>query len=109
MAKVLFYTANKQVLIRNMQKLWRQPSKRFNYQNTMIAMINGNPASAISCLPYSELQQQTFTTVWQIAKIQKVAVENTTAQRLYTQQGYEVIGQSGVNHAKVYKMRKMIK
>lgn len=92
MAKVLFYTANKQVLIRNMQKLWRQPSKRFNYQNTMIAMINGNPASAISCLPYSELHQQTFTTVWQIAKIQKLAVENTTAQRLYTQQGYEVIG-----------------
>lgn len=176
MAKVLFYTANKQVLIHNMQKLWRQPSNRFSYQNTMIAMINGNPAGAISCLPYSELQQQTFTTVWQIAKIQKlqlvtqflhkfrdiidlivldegntdeyhvsmlatlsqfrgmgvgralleyseqlavhkgytkisltVAVENTTAQRLYTQQGYEVIGQSGGNHAKVYKMRKMIK
>ncbi|MEB8099858.1 hypothetical protein [Staphylococcus xylosus] len=60
-------------------------------------------------MPYSELQQQTFTTVWQIAKIQKLAVENTTAQRLYTQQGYEVIGQSRVNHAKVYKMRKMIK
>ncbi|MFF0675912.1 hypothetical protein ACFYSI_08335 [Staphylococcus xylosus] len=42
-------------------------------------------------------------------KNSQVAVENTTAQRLYTQQGYEVIGQSGGNHAKVYKMRKMIK
>lgn len=176
MAKVLFYTTDKQVLIHNMQKLWRQPSNRFSYQNTMFAMINGKPAGAISCLPYSELQQQTFTTVWQIAKIQKlqlvtqflhkfrdiialigldegntdeyhvsmlatlsqfrgmgvgralleyaeqlavhkgytkisltVAVENTTAQRLYTQQGYKVIGQSGGNHAKVYKMRKTIK
>ncbi|PKI04696.1 GNAT family N-acetyltransferase [Staphylococcus xylosus] len=176
MAKVLFYTTDKQVLIHNMQKLWRQSSNRFSYQNTMFAMINGKPAGAISCLPYSELQQQTFTTVWQIAKIQKlqlvtqflhkfrdiialigldegntdeyhvsmlatlsqfrgmgvgralleyaeqlavhkgytkisltVAVENTTAQRLYTQQGYEVIGQSGGNHAKVYKMRKTIK
>ncbi|WP_436943685.1 hypothetical protein [Staphylococcus xylosus] len=63
MANILFYTANKQVLIHNMQKLWRQPSNRFSYQNTMIAMINGNPAGSISCLPYSELQQQTFTTM----------------------------------------------
>ncbi|MGW7977148.1 N-acetyltransferase [Staphylococcus xylosus] len=176
MAKVLFYTTDKQVLIRNMQKLWKQPSNRFSYQNTMVAMVNEQPAGAISCLPYSELQQQTFTTVWQIAKIQKsqlipqflhafkdiialirldegntdeyhvsmlatlsqfrgmgvgralleyaeqlalhkgytkisltVEVENTTAQHLYAKQGYKVIGQSGNNHAQVYKMRKMIK
>ncbi|WP_436959671.1 GNAT family N-acetyltransferase [Staphylococcus xylosus] len=38
-----------------------------------------------------------------------VAVENTTAQRLYAKQGYKIIGQSGNNHAQVYKMRKMIK
>ncbi|MGW7777648.1 hypothetical protein ACWEU9_03795 [Staphylococcus xylosus] len=61
MAKVLFYTTDKQVLIHNMQKLWRQPSNRFSYQNTMFAMINEKPAGAISCLPYSDLQQQTFT------------------------------------------------
>lgn len=72
MAKVLFYTTDKQVLIRNMHKLWKQPSNRFSYQNTMVAMIHGQPAGAISCLPYRDLQQQTFTTVWQIAKIQKL-------------------------------------
>lgn len=176
MAKVLFYTTDKQVLIRNMHKLWKQPSNRFSYQNTMVAMIHGQPAGAISCLPYRDLQQQTFTTVWQIAKIQKlqlvpqflhafkdiialirldegntdeyhvsmlatlaqfrgmgvgcalleyaeqlalhkgytkisltVEIENTTAQRLYAKQGYKIIGQSGNNHAQVYKMRKMIK
>ncbi|MDW8543327.1 GNAT family N-acetyltransferase [Staphylococcus sp. KG4-3] len=176
MANVLFYTKDKQALIRNLQKLWKKPSNRFSYQNTMVAMVNEQPAGAISCLPYSELQQQTFTTVWQIAKIQKlqlipqflhafkdiialirldegntdeyhvsmlatlsqfrgmgvgralleyaeqlalhkgytkisltVEVENTTAQRLYTKQGYKVIGQSGNNHVQVYKMRKMIK
>lgn len=176
MANILFYTSDKQVLICNMQKLWKQPSNRFSYQNTMVAMVNEQPAAAISCLPYSELKQQTFTTVWQIAKIQKlqlvtqflykfrniidlisldegntdeyhvsmlatlsqfrgmgvgralleyaeqlalhkgytkisltVEIKNTTAQRLYAKQGYKVIGQSGNNHAKVYKMRKMIK
>ena len=176
MAKVLFYTTDKQVLIRNMHKLWKQPSNRFSYQNTMVAMIHGQPAGAISCLPYRDLQQQTFCAVWESVKIQKwqlvpsffhafkdivalislgegntdvyhvsmlatlaqfrgmgvgcalleyaeqlalhkgytkisltVEVENTTAQRLYAKQGYKIIGQSGNNHAQVYKMRKMIK
>lgn len=72
MAKVLFYTQDTKILIQKMQQLWEQPGNRFSYENTMLAMIDGQVAGAISCLPYSDLQQQTFTTVWQIAKIQKL-------------------------------------
>ncbi len=96
MAKVLFYTANKQVLILNMQKLWRQPSKRFSYKNTMIAMINGNPAGAISCLPYSELQQQTFTTVWQIAKIHRLQLKTLQRNVYILNKGTKLSGNLGV-------------
>ena len=74
MAKVFFNTEDEIKLEQGMQNLWRQKGNRFSYNNTMIAFVNGQPAGAISCLPYDMLESQTLATVEQIVKIQKLQI-----------------------------------
>lgn len=74
MTKVFFNTNDQPELEQGMQKLWRQNGNRFSYNNTMIATVNGQPAGAISCLSYDQLEDQTLSTVWQIMKIQRFQI-----------------------------------
>lgn len=74
MAKVFFNTEDEIKLEQGMQNLWRQNGNRFSYNNTMIAFVDGQPAGAISCLPYDTLENQTLATVEQIVKIQKLQI-----------------------------------
>ena len=71
---VMVGSDNQGVIEHYMQKLYQMRKNRFSYEHTLAAMIDGQVAGLITCMPYRELEKALVPTVVEIIALKRIFV-----------------------------------